>query len=162
MSTANDILANTLAASKAMLNRLCNDLTPADYLHRPCPAANCAAWIVGHLVLTERMSLTRVGVKEMPAIPEGFEARFSREPQAPKAADFGDVSILLPLFNQHRDKLIEAVKNLPTEIIDKPLDKPHPFFSTVGEAVNFMGIHTSMHSGQISMIRRTLGRAPLI
>lgn len=162
MPTANDVLANSLSASQAMLNRLCSDLTPAEYLHRPCAVANCAAWIVGHLVMTERMSLTRVGVTDQPALPEGFEKRFSRDPDAPKAADFGDVSILLPLFNLHRDRLIEAVKALPPEVIDRPLETPHPFFSKTGEAINFMGIHTSMHAGQISMIRRTLGRTPLI
>lgn len=162
MPTAHDVIVASLNASRTLLNRLCEDLTPADYLHRPCSAANCAAWTIGHLVLTERMALGRVGVKDLPPLPEGFEKRFSREPQAPRASDFGDVSILLPLFNQHRDRLIEAVKSLPAEVLDRPLDKPHPMFSKLYETVNFMGVHVSMHAGQISTIRRSLGRPPVI
>src|SRR5438045_2183409 len=108
MPTANDLLAHTLASSQFMLNRFCDDLTPQEYLHRPCTGGNTTAWIVGHLVLTERNLLTRAGATDLPPIPDGFDKRFSRDPEAPKASDFGDVTILLPLFNQHRQLTIDT------------------------------------------------------
>jgi len=160
--TVNEAIAQNLTAAGALLERMTADLTPQDYVHRPCAEANCAAWIVGHLILTERGALKRLGVTDLPPLPEGFETRFARDATAPRAGDFGDVTQLVPLFKQHRAMLVEAVKRATPEQLGKPLDKPHPLFNTVGGSVNFMGVHVSMHSGQISTIRRTPGRPPLI
>jgi uncharacterized damage-inducible protein DinB len=160
--TMNDVLTHSLSTSGMMLGLFCGDLTPAEYLHRPCAGGNCAAWIVGHLVLTERSALKRVGVTELPPLPDGFETRFARDEAAPKADDYGDVSVLMPLFERHRAMLIDRVKQMPPEALGEPLPKPHPMFSTLGEAVNFIAVHVAMHAGQLTIIRRSLGRPPLI
>jgi hypothetical protein len=162
MLSPTDVLVHTLSGSQKLLNRYCEDLTPADYLHRPCGGSNCVAWLIGHLVISERSALGRVGMTDLPPLPEGFEKRFARDPEAPKAQEFGDVSILLPLFNQHRQLLIDTVKGLSAEALEKPLDKPHPMFSNIWSVVNFMGLHVSMHAGQVTIIRRSLGRPPLM
>jgi hypothetical protein len=162
MLTANDVLIHSLSGSQGLLNRLCEDLKPQEYLHRPCAEANCAAWVLGHLILTERSALQRVGVTDLPPLPEGFEKRFGREADAPKATEFGDVTVLLPLFNQQRQLLIEKVKGMGQEELNKPVEKPHPLFSHTWGAINLMGLHVMLHGGQISSIRRSLGRPPVI
>jgi hypothetical protein len=68
----------------------------------------------------------------------------------------------MPLFNQHRERLIDAVRRATPEQLDKPLENPRPMFKTVGEMANFMALHVAMHAGQITMIRRSLGRPPLM
>lgn len=161
MSTGNDAIAFALTTSQTMLKRFVADLGPQDYLHRPTPQANCAAWIVGHLALSDRGTLKRIGAP-LPDLPAGFEHRFSREQGCPQAAEFGDASQLIAVFDEHRHRLIAAVKALPAEVLDKPLEKPHPMFRTVGELVTFMALHSTMHAGQISIIRRSLGRPPLV
>jgi hypothetical protein len=160
--TSNDVIVNSLTVSGLMLERYTADLKPPEYLHRPCGAANCAAWLIGHLVLTERNGLKRLGVTDMPELPAGFEQRFSREPAAPKASDFGDVTGLMPLFKRHRAMLIDAVKRATPEQLAQPLEKPHPMFATVGESANFIAMHVMMHAGQVTIIRRSLGRPPLV
>jgi hypothetical protein len=159
----NDVIVQSLASSQKLLNRYCGDLTPQEYLHRPCAGGNATAWIVGHLILTERSALGRVGVTDLPALPEGFEKRFARDESAPKASDYGDVTVLLPLFNRHREMLIEAVKHAGAEVLEKPLEKPSPLYgSRVWEAVNFMGAHVAMHAGQLTIIRRSMGKPPIV
>ena len=160
--TPNDIIAKALAGSQALLHRYTADLTPQEYLHRPSPKANCAAWTIGHLVLTDRRCLGTLGVTDLPALPEGFEKIFGRDEASAQAATFGDVSILMPLFDQHRNRLIEAVKSAPAEQLSKALEKPHPMFASAGEQAMFMALHTSMHAGQITLIRRSLGRPPIV
>ena len=163
MRTPADVLAHAIASSGSMITRFCEDLTPQEYLHRPCAGGNTTAWILGHLVVAERGALGRAGVTDLPPLPDGFEQRFAREGDAPKASEYGDVSILLPLFNQHRQRLIDAVKTLTPDDLAKPLDKPHPRFATVGEYLNYLGgAHVAMHAGQITIIRRSLGRPPLV
>jgi uncharacterized damage-inducible protein DinB len=164
MPTVNEVLSHSLTNSSRLLNRFCEDLKPEEYLHRPTDGANCVAWLIGHLVMTDRSALTRLAgpAADLPALPEGFEKRFARDAIAPGAESFGDVTILIPLLNQHRQRLIGLVRGLPAEVLERPLDKPHPMFSTVWEMLNFMSIHVSMHAGQISTIRRCLGRPPIM
>ena len=161
MPTPNDVIVHSLGTSQLIMGRFCNDLKPDEMLHRTTPAANCAAWTIGHLILSERGALERFGVTP-PPLPDGFEKRFSRDEGCPQASEFGDVSILMPLFNQQRAALIEAVKSAPTQKLDEPLEKPHPVFRTAGELANFIAFHAMMHAGQISQIRRHLGRPPVM
>ena len=160
--TSNQALAHALMTSAGLVQRYTADLTPAEFLHRSTNKANCTAWLIGHLTLSERRTLGLLGATDLPLLPDGFEKRFSRDAGCPDAEDFGDVSALVPLFNQHRERLIYAVKSATQEQLDKPMEKPHPMFNTVGEWVAFMAVHTAMHAGQITMIRRSLGRPPLV
>ncbi len=162
MASSIEIIVHSLRTSQRMLTRFAEDLKGDEYMHRTCSTANCAAWILGHLILTDRRLLGRFAVSALPELPDGFEPRFARDQTAAMAGEFGDVNVLLPLFNQHRDHLIDTVKAASSEKLDAPLDAPHPLFRNLGEAANFMSVHTSMHTGQITMIRRSLGRPPLV
>ena len=42
------------------------------------------------------------------------------------------------------------------------MEKPHPMFATIGELANFMALHAAMHAGQVTIIRRSLGRPPIV
>jgi uncharacterized damage-inducible protein DinB len=162
MSDTGNAIAYAITTSQILLDSFLKDISAEDYLHRPVAGANCAAWIVGHLVLTDRSVLGRLGMKDLPALPDGFEQRFARNERAPAAADYGEVSVLRPLWNRHRELLAQAVRNLPDAQFQQPLEQPRPLFKTVGEMAHFMAIHATMHAGQISTIRRSLGRPPLI
>ena len=72
------------------------------------------------------------------------------------------MSGLLGIFSQHRDLLIAAVTKATVEQLNKPLEKPMANCNTVGEVITYMALHTTMHAGQITMLRRSLGRPPLI
>jgi hypothetical protein len=161
LNSLNDAIVYVLEKSKAGLHRLTDDLSPQEYLHRPTPKANCVAWLIGHLALTDRRVLQRLDAP-LPEIPDGFEHQFSRDEGCPQAAAFGDVSILMPIFDRHRDVMIAAIKKASIEVLNKPLEKPTPMFATVGEVATYMAIHTAMHAGQISIIRRSLGRPPVV
>jgi len=162
MKTANEVMANGLVESQAYLHRFIDDLKPAEFLYRLAPKANCAAWILGHLALTDRRGLAALKVSEMPKLPEGFEKRFGRDEAAAMATDFGDLTILPKVFDENRKALIEAVKKAPLEQLNAPLPFEHPRFKTPGEMVSFYSLHTAMHAGQITFIRRSLGRPPVV
>jgi hypothetical protein len=161
MKTPNDVIVFSLEASKGMLDALTADLKGSDWTHRVTPQCNCAAWLVGHLILTERRALQMIGYSDLQPLPDGFEVRFGRDNNAPAGSDFGDPTILIPLFDKHRGLLIEAVKHLTIDRLEQPMPKPNPRFSNIGQFLTFMGLHVIMHAGQISTIRRSLGRPPL-
>ena len=161
MKTVNDSIIYGLKSAKGMLDALTADLKGSEWDHRAVSGSNCAAWLVGHLILAERRALGMAGVTTLPELPAGFETTFSREAEAPQAKSFGDSSGLMPMFDKHREMLMAAVSTLPASKFEEPLPKPNARFSTYGEFFVFMGFHVMMHAGQISTIRRSLGRPPL-
>ena len=162
MNTPADAIVHSLTVSKNLLVRYCQDLSAEEYLHRPVPTANCVAWLLGHLTLSDRRAVSTVfGGENLPALPEGFDRKFSRAEGCPQASDFGDVTNLLPLFLIHRDLLIEKVRTAAPEQLSDELEKPNPMFGTRGEMLSFIAVHTAMHAGQVTIIRRSLGRPPL-
>ena len=161
MSTPNDFIIHGLIFSQQMLQKFTEDLSPQELLHRPTPKANCAAWLIGHLAVTDRKVLGQFKAEQPQAI-DGFDQRFSRDEGCPQAEEFGDLSVLLPVFHEHRERVIAFVRSASDEALDRPLDMPHPRFKTIGELANFVSLHTMMHAGQISIIRRSLGRPPIV
>jgi uncharacterized damage-inducible protein DinB len=57
---------------------------------------------------------------------------------------------------------IDYIRRATPEQLNKPLEKPNPRFGTVGEFAAFMAMHVTMHAGQITIIRRALGRPPIM
>lgn len=161
--TPNDVIAGGYRMAKALIHRMTDDLTPADFAHQPCPGANSAAWVVGHLALTLRRTAERLGVAGLPALPEGFVERFS---QTKKAADtqanLGDPPAMMALFDTCLDAVIGAVAKLPAETLAGPSPTPSPIATNYGEALLFGSLHVAMHGGQLSTIRRSLGKPPVV
>jgi uncharacterized damage-inducible protein DinB len=157
-----EAIAYALRTSKALFHRYLDDLKPHEFEYQPCPGGNNAAWIVGHLVRTDRRSLGWLGVDNLPAVPDGFEERFS--PTRAAAVDqkgYGDPKGLVALFDAHRDRLIAAVLGADESQLREPPPMQSPLFADRGEALLFMALHTAMHLGQVSAIRRSLGYPPV-
>lgn len=162
MNNAADALSHGIRTASNAFLFFSSDIAGGDWTHRVCKDASCAAWIVGHLVLSARAMMQRMGIEPAPALPEGFEKRFGQKEDAPKASDFGDTSGLLALFKATHEHFANQVAKLPQTKLDEKLEKPSPMFGTVGELAAFAPIHMAMHMGQISTIRRSLGRPPLV
>lgn len=162
MQTAPEALAAGIEQAARVILFFTEDLKPAEWLQRPCTGANCAAWIVGHLVLSSRGMMTRCGATDLPALPEEFEQRFARDDAAPKSPDYGDISTLRDVFKAHHDRFAAVARGLKIEELGREVMANHPVFSTVGSMLSFAPVHIGTHAGQISTIRRSLGRAPLV
>jgi uncharacterized damage-inducible protein DinB len=162
LTTPNDVITFALRASHNRFRRFLEDLKPTEFSFQPIAGANSIAWMLGHLTLVDRRILGFFGV-EGPALPVGFADRFQTTGKpAEGQSGLGDPAELLALFDAHRTLLIETVERADAATLNKPLEKPHPLFSTVGEAAAFMAVHLGLHSGQVSMIRRSLGYPPVV
>jgi uncharacterized damage-inducible protein DinB len=154
-------LVHILKTSSVFLHRMVDNLKPEEFDKQPCSGANTTAWVLGHLILTDRRILGMLGAT-LPTLPEGFEAQFT---VTGKAADeqrhYGDPVQLLAEFDRHRQLLIDTVAASTPEKLGAPLEKPHALFATPGEAVALMALHVMLHAGQVSTTRRILGYAPV-
>lgn len=163
MATAQEMIAHSLRAACLMAHRFLDDLKPAEFLHQPCPGANCAAWIVGHLTCTAHRQLQFLKAANIPPLPAGFEDRFAAtKAMATAPGDLGEPKELMRLFDAVHESLIAEVRRLPDTALAGPPPFATPLFSNLGEAMNFMGEHIAMHLGQVTIIRRSLGYPPIV
>ena len=159
--TRTDAIVQVLTSNKALAHRYFGGLQPADYHHQPLPGVNSAAWILGHLTLTERRVTGLLG-GELPDLPAGFDEAFAVTGKpAGDQHELPDGAGLLDHFYATRDRLISAVRGTPDAKLDEPTPKPSPVYTTIGDLAAFMAQHAAMHLGQVTVIRRSLGYPPV-
>jgi uncharacterized damage-inducible protein DinB len=161
--TTHDLLAAGHRMGRDLIHRMCDDLTEAEFRHQPVPGANSAAWIVGHLAVVARRTAERLGATGLPPLTEEFVARFSQTKQpAGDQRELGGKAELVALFDGCVGKLMDAVRSLPPDALAGPAPNPGPFATNYAEAVLFGALHAAVHSGQLSTIRRSLGKPPVV
>ena len=159
--TPNELLAGGYRMGRQMVHFMCDDLTGDEFQHQPVPGANSAAWVVGHLAVVTRRTADKLGATGLPPLTEEFIDRFSVTKQAAGVqTELGSKTELLALLDVCIEKLIEAVRKLPAEAFDGPALGPSRFATNYGEAMQFGAMHITLHCGQLSTIRRSLGKPP--
>jgi uncharacterized damage-inducible protein DinB len=161
--TATELIVGGYRMARQMVHSMCADLTEEEFRHQPVPGANSAAWIVGHLAVTARRTAERVGATDLPMLTEEFVGKFSQTKRpATVQTDLGTKQELLDLLNVSVEKLMEALKTLPAEGLSGPAPAPGRFATNYGEALLFGAMHVTLHCGQLSTIRRSLGKPPMV
>src|SRR4051794_14468621 len=161
--TPNDLLANAYTTAQKLLHVMIDDLTPVEFNCQPVPGANCPAWVVGHLALTLRNGLRRMGAADVPELPPGLEDQFkaTRQAAGPQAG-YGDPKALVAVFDACLERFIQTVRGLPAESLAGPPDFRGPFATNRAEAIQFGALHIALHAGQLSTVRRRLGKPPVL
>ncbi len=161
--TANDMIVGGYRMAKGLLHRFTDDLTPGEFRHQPVAGANSAAWVVGHLALTLWRTAERLKAADLPTLPVGLAEKFAQTGKpAADQPELGDPAELLKLFDTCVDRVIEAVKSLSAETLAGPTASRIGIASNQGEGLLFGSLHISTHVGQLSTIRRSLGKPPVV
>lgn len=140
-----------------------SDLTDADLLVRPVPGCNHIAWQLGHCLAAEHMFVEALRPGCMPALPNGFADKFSKETSGnDDAAAFQTKQQFLDLYAQVHSATLTALETFT----DAELDNPPPermagYTRSVGDVLSLIGTHWTMHAGQWAVIRRKLGKPPI-
>ncbi|MCE9546909.1 MAG: DinB family protein [Planctomycetia bacterium] len=163
MSTATNLIKSSLDSSAFCINAYLSDLSDADLMVRPVPGINHIAWQLGHLIKSEHELINQVCPGAMPALPEGFAARYSKETAgSDDASKFDKKETFLRLMNEQRAGTVTAL----SKASDAELERESPeairnYAPTVGSTFALIGSHWMMHSGQWVVVRRKLGRQPM-
>jgi len=158
----NPLLAHAYTTARKLVHLMVDDLTEDEWLHQPVPGSNCAAWIVGHLTLITRGALLRNRVHGLPDFPADLKAKVTATSQiAGEQLGFGDTKELLALFDAHIEAYTSWVGSVTEEALAKEPGTKVPFSTTLAEAIQFGAMHIAMHTGQLTIIRRSLGKPPL-
>ncbi len=158
------LLTSALESSRKMIEWIVSDFADSELLVRPVPGANHIAWQLGHLITSERdIVLGQLPTASMPALPSGFEAAHSKETAGsddPKA--FLSRSEYMALLGSMREATIAEVSRLTDADLDRATEGGlASFCPTLGNAIGLLNDHIMMHLGQVTVVRRKLGKPVL-
>jgi hypothetical protein len=155
--------AELLAKNVGFLTSTLADFSDADMLARPVPAANHAAWQLGHLIVAENRMINGVKPGALPELPAGFADKFTKETaKINDPAAFPKKAELIALFEKTRAATVEWAKSVTPEEMQKPTNERLARFApTVGHLCYLIPTHVAMHVGQFQVIRRALGKPVL-
>ena len=157
-----EVIQAALKATGGLVEWYLSDLSDADLLVRPVPAANHIAWQIGHLIVGEG-HLVAQGIPDVkyPELPAGFAEKYTKETSRSDTG-FLTKKQYLDLFNAGRQTTIAAVGKLTDADLDKPTSgKMAQFAPKVGDLLFLTAHHTTMHTGQWTVLRRKLGKPVL-
>jgi hypothetical protein len=139
----------------------------ADWFVMPAGCPSHVGWQVGHLAFAEaRLVVERIGGRTEVgggALPDDFVRLFARN----SVPDTGPANHPSPTeIRRVFDRVHEAALQTLRDTIDADLDTlavgtPHRFCRTRADYARWVSHHEFLHSGQIGLIRRMLGKGPV-
>lgn len=147
-------------AHRNLLNLL--EDVPEDKLsHQPVKHGNHALWIVGHIANTDTFFATSLGKRE-PKTPPEFAGLFGMGSKpTPDAGAYPPLAVLKDALHAARADLLDWFAAMSDEELFSPLPDDYKHF-----APHYAGLmpslawHEGLHTGQLTVIRRSLGLAP--
>ncbi len=146
--------------------RFLDALPESDWFRMPPGGVTHVAWQVGHLAMGQyRLALDRIrGARPEDAnlITESFLKNFGRDSLAdPDPAKHPPIAELRAIFDRVHAAAMAELPGLAEAELDAPVLKPHPIVKTKLESLVWCANHELVHAGQIALLRRFHGHAPL-
>ncbi len=159
---AKDAILNQLRSSEGLLINLLQDLSDADLLVRPVPGANHIAWQLGHLIGADAGIQKALGARPY-ELPAGFAEQHDKSTaQVDPPKGFSTKAVYLDLLHKVRARTIERVAEMSEADFDKPNEgKMAQWAPNQGALALLAASHWVMHLGQITVVRRKLGKPVL-
>jgi hypothetical protein len=161
-------IADSLSLSLGYAEKLLKDVSADQFGRFAAPGgqaieSNHGAFVYGHLSLYAPRILEALG-KEAPAIPEVFEANFSKDAKCVDDVDgtiYPDMEAITTFFFAGYRAALEAFQAADDSVFQQPNPiggRMTELFPTIGSMHNFyVGGHVMIHMGQVSAWRRMLG-----
>ncbi len=141
--------------------------TPAAEWYRVPPGGvSHIAWQVGHIAFAEyRLALFRIRGKQPQdesLLPPEFLRVFGPNsvPDTDPAKQIAPTEIRAVLDGIHA-QVLRQLPGLDDAELDQAVPQPHRFATTKGKALLWCAHHEMVHAGQIGLLRRSFGHAPL-
>ena len=140
-----------------------DDLTDEQMMHRPHEQCNHIKWQLGHLIAAENQMVEGVVPGSMPALPEGFADKYTKDTaKSDDASAFDSKEEFMRVYQEQRAATFAALEKQSDEDLDKGSpESMQAFAPTIAAVFNLLGGHLLMHAGQWAVIRRQLGKPPL-
>lgn len=136
--------------------------SPQEWVHQVHPNANHALWFAGHMATSDNFFLSLLA-PDNTDLRQQFQQCFGVGSQpTSNPGDYPSPEDVLAYMRDRRHQLLQVLDALKDEDLSQPLPQGAPDFLTDFASVFELAIwHEGLHSGQVSVARRSLGNAPL-
>lgn len=155
-----------LRRSRVFSRQFLPDLTDAEWWWSPPQFTTHIAWQVGHLAVAQyNLCLRRMRGRtsdDETLIPDAFINAFKLGSQPVVGASHNlPLQEIQRVFDAVHHQALQELPLVDNAELDNPVDQPHPLFKTKLGAIEWSSQHELVHAGQIALIRRLMGKAPL-
>ena len=146
--------------------RLLDHTDEGDWFRQPPGGVTHIAWQVGHMAIAEYwLALVRIRgerPEDEGLIPKVFQGPFERQSvpefDPGKYPSAGEIRVVL---DRVHEQTLRNLRGLDESELDQLILKPHPLVKTKFWALVWCAQHEAVHAGQIGLLRRQLGHAPI-
>ncbi len=152
-------IINSYSICLHQVRRLTADLSDAQMVHQSQPNINHAAWTVGHLVYSAQTIAVELGLNTWLS-PDWLELFATGTTPRPVAGMYPKKDELLEALEDARRRLVRRMAVMKDNDLMRPMGdrRYHGIFPSLGHAVlHVLTVHPSIHLGQLTVWRRSLG-----
>lgn len=152
----------TLAWTRRLLLAMLES-TPDEHFYRsPCPGANHAAWVAGHIAASEDGLRVALGGGES-VLDASYASMFGMgQPCRDGSAGYPSRAELMSALGKAREAAEAWFSGMSEDDLKTPVKgELSQFAKTLGEVLGAYAGHESFHAGQVSVARRAAGLPPL-
>jgi hypothetical protein len=161
-----ELAAARIRGAREYTLTLLGDLEPGDWFWNPSPAVTHLAWQVGHLAFAQYGLVLFRQRGRLPIDADLMSGRFRKTfsrgstPVADPAA-YPDIDEIRATFDRvHQQAMLELVA-MSADGLDDAVEAPYAVWPTRFGALLFAADHEMLHAGQIGLLRRLMGKAPI-
>ena len=162
MSTKDCLRHQLVAARDYSEQALTAFITAEQWVHQIHEGANHALWFAGHMAVNDNFFLSLIAPEQVQH-KEGYAAMFgvgSHPTNNP--ADYPPPTEVLVYMRDRRTALLNKFDSQTEEdLAQKTADGAPDFLADIGTVYQTAVWHEGLHSGQLSMVRRSLGIGPV-
>jgi len=156
-------LKDRLLSARGFTHRVLEDFKqPSDWVQQVCDQSNHALWFVGHIANTDNFFVSLLA-PERAATKQGFQETFGMgSSPTPDLSAYPPVEEVRSYMDDRRETLLSILDGLNEEDMARKTPEGAPdFLSDFGQVFETAIWHEAIHTGQLTMIRRSLGHKPI-
>jgi hypothetical protein len=146
-------LLKMLEFTRKVVHLHVDDVTHDESLIQPEPGGNCLNWVLGHIIATRNLELQKFGHAPIWVEQTAAPYRQGSEGIRKDAPGTQPLANLLADFDSSNDILSAKFTALTDAEAAAPLGA-----GTVRDSLVFFRMHEAYHAGQISLLRRLIGK----
>ncbi len=142
------------------------DLEPSDWFRQPTEGVTHLAWQIGHLAMAQYgLCLFRMRGRadvDTELMTSAFRKKFSKGTTPdPDPSRNPSPEEICGVFNRVHEQSLSELPEFSELVLDEPIELPYTAFPTKFGGLLFCSHHEMLHAGQIGLLRRLLGKAPV-
>jgi len=166
LSSGRNLVMQQMRFARQYTLQLLDSIPHSLWYEQPVGLSTHVAWQVGHLAVSQYglMLFRQRGraAGDLELMPGWLRKQFGRGSQpASSAAGQPEPAELLARLAAIDKQAVQEVPGLTAETLREPIDMPYAAYPIKLGALMFCPIHEGIHAGQIGLLRRLHGLAPL-